>query len=231
MQQSINEIPVTLSHLFELVHYVKKMKKGDFLFREGSHAEELFIVQSGVLQLSKIIPDGRELTLRMCSHGDFIGELNLFSSSPQYLLSARVAESGEVAVIMREELEKKLSEDLPLSFEFIQWMSLQSRKTQTKFRDLVLYGKKGALYSTLIRLCNSYGITAGNGIVIDLPLTNQELANFCGTSREVVNRLLSDLKKHEIISIAKGTITVHDVEYLKQEVDCEDCPVEICKID
>lgn len=110
-------------------------------------------------------------------------------------------------------------------------MSLQSRKTQTKFRDLVLYGKKGALYSTLIRLCNSYGITAGNGIVIDLPLTNQELANFCGTSREVVNRLLSDLKKHEIISIAKGTITVHDVEYLKQEVDCEDCPVEICKID
>ncbi|WML32430.1 Crp/Fnr family transcriptional regulator [Neobacillus sp. OS1-32] len=207
------------------------MKKGDFLFREGSHAEELFIVQSGVLQLSKIIPDGRELTLRMCSHGDFIGELNLFSSSPRYLLSARVAESGEVAVIMREELEKKLSEDLPLSFEFIQWMSLQSRKTQTKFRDLVLYGKKGALYSTLIRLCNSYGITASNGIVIDLPLTNQELANFCGTSREVVNRLLSDLKKHEIISIAKGTITVHDVEYLKQEVDCEDCPVEICKID
>ncbi|MBL4952377.1 Crp/Fnr family transcriptional regulator [Neobacillus sp. YIM B02564] len=231
MQQSINEIPVTLSRLFELVHYVKKMKKGDFLFREGSHAEELFIVQSGVLQLSKIIPDGRELTLRMCSHGDFIGELNLFSSSPRYLLSARVAESGEVAVIMREELEKKLSEDLPLSFEFIQWMSLQSRKTQTKFRDLVLYGKKGALYSTLIRLCNSYGITASNGIVIDLPLTNQELANFCGTSREVVNRLLSDLKKHEIISIAKGTITVHDVEYLKQEVDCEDCPVEICKID
>lgn len=228
---SVQEIPVTLLHLFETAHHIKKMEKGTFLFQEGEQANELYIVQSGILQLSKIIPDGRELTLRMCNSGDFVGELNLFSPSSRYLLSARVVESGEAAVIIKRELEEKLSQNLPLAFEFIRWMSLQYRKTQTKFRDLVLHGKKGALYSTLIRISNSYGVSTNQGILIDLPLTNQELANFCGTSREVVNRLLSDLRKMGIISITKGTITIHDLDYLKQEIDCEDCPIEICKVD
>lgn len=229
--QSIEEAPAALMQLLDGIYYTKKVEKGNFLFQEGSLADELYFVKSGVLQVSKIIPDGRELTLRMCSRGDLVGELNLFSPSKRYLLSARVVESAEVAVIMKEILEEKLSQDLTLSLEFIKWMSNQYRKTQTKFRDLVLHGKKGALYSTLIRISNSFGINTDCGIFIDLPLTNQELANFCGTSREVVNRLLSDLRKSGIISIDKGSITIHNLEYLKREIDCEDCPKEICKID
>ncbi|MDF2854704.1 MAG: Crp/Fnr family transcriptional regulator [Neobacillus sp.] len=229
--QSLKEVPVKLTKLFETVHHMKKIEKGSFLFQEGSVAEELYIVHSGIVQISKIIPDGRELTLRLCSKGDFIGELNIFSPASRYLLSARVIESGEVAVIKKDVLEEKLSKDHELSLEFMKWMSLQYRKTQTKFRDLVLHGKKGALYSTLIRITNSYGVKTEKGILIDLPLTNQELANFCGTSREVVNRLLGDLRKLGIISIDKGSITIHDLDHLKNEIDCEECPTEICKID
>lgn len=76
----------------------------------------------------------------------------------------------------------------------MKWISEHLRRMQTKFRDLVLHGKKGALYSTLIRMTNSYGVLKENGILIDLPLTNQELANFCATSRESVNRMLNELK-------------------------------------
>ncbi|WP_462408970.1 Crp/Fnr family transcriptional regulator [Neobacillus sp. Marseille-QA0830] len=228
--QLTKDLPVTLAHLFETVHHTRKMEKGMFLFQEGMKADELYIVQSGILQLSKMIPDGRELTLKLCSYGDFTGEINLFSSSPKHMFSGRVIESGVVAVIMKNDLEEKLSMNLPLALEFIQWISLEYRKTQTKFRDLVLHGKKGALYSTLIRISNSYGIKTNKGIHIDLPLTNQELANFCGTSREVVNRLLSELRKSGIISIEKGTITIHDIHYLRKEIDCEDCPIEICKV-
>lgn len=228
--QPVKEIPVKLAQLFDTVHHIKKIEKGTFLFQEGSTANELYLVQSGVIQLSKIIPDGRELTLRMCSTGDFISELDLFSPAPKYLLSARVAESGEVAVIMKDELEKEMANRTELSLEYMKWMSQHYRISQTKFRDLVLHGKKGALYSTLIRISNSYGFKTNEGIVIEMPLTNQELANFCGTSREVVNRLLSDLRKADVISIDKGLITIHDLEYLKIEIECEDCPIEICKI-
>ncbi|WP_052404855.1 Crp/Fnr family transcriptional regulator [Bacillus rubiinfantis] len=231
MQSTINISSDLSSCLFTAIHHVKTVEKGSFLFQEGAEANELYLVKSGIFQLSKIIPDGRELILRMCKRGDFIGEFDLFSPSSQYLLSARVIEDGEVAVLLKEDLEEQLACNLPLAYEFIKWMSLQSRKAQTKFRDLVLHGKKGALYSTLIRLSNSFGCQTNSGIMIDLLLTNQELANFCGTSREVVNRLLSDLRKKRIITIEKGKIIILNLDLLKQEIDCENCPIEICRVD
>ncbi len=229
--QLMTETPTALKELFEMVHHTKKMEKGTFLFQEGTLANELYIIQSGTVQISKIIPDGRELTIRMCTAGQVICELDLFYPTNKYLISGRVAESGEVAVIMKDALEEKLLQDNKLATEFMKWMSLQYRKTEAKFRDLVLHGKKGALYSTLIRISNTYGVKTNDGIIIRFPLTNQELANFCGTSREVVNRLLSELRKEAVISVDKGIIIIHDIGFLRAEIDCENCPMEICRID
>jgi CRP-like cAMP-binding protein len=202
-----------------------------FLFQEGMVAEELYIIISGKIQISKITTDGRELSLRICGENDICGELTLFTNDPRYLLSAKVLEEGDVVAIKKDVLESEIFQDSKLAFEFMKWMSDHFRKTQTKFRDLVLNGKRGALFSTLIRMTNSYGIHKDNQILIDLPLTNQELANFCGTSRESTNRILSELKKENIISIKKGKITVLDLLYLKDEIGCENCPAVYCSIE
>ena len=207
------------------------IKKGTFLFQEGTEAKEIYVILDGKIQMSKITPDGQELTMRLCSKDDIVGELTLFCSGAVYMLTAKVIESGKVVVVPKEILEQKLAENSHLALEYMKWMSTHFRKTQTKFRDLVLNGKKGALYSTLIRMTNSYGIMKEDGILINTPLTNQELANYCGTSREVVNRMLSDLKKNSILSIDKGKITIHDLDFLKLEINCEGCPVELCSID
>lgn len=229
--QPLTDISTLLHEMEKNVHHVRNIEKGTYLFQEGSSANELYIIKKGKVQISKIVPDGRELTLRICSEGELIGEMSLYCKSPKYMLNAYVIESGEVAVISREVLEGKLEENNQLAIELLKWMGLQQRKAQSKFRDLVLHGKKGALYSTLIRLSNSYGERNDNGILINLPLTNQELANFCGTSREVVNRLLSDIRKKGIISVNKGIITIHDLTYLRNEIDCENCPIDLCNID
>ena len=91
--------------------------------------------------------------------------------------------------------------------------------------------KKGALYSTLIRMANTYGVEKSNGIMINEPFTNQELANFCGTSRESINRVLNDLKRDSVISTNKGKIILHDINYLRDEINCENCPIEFCRMD
>lgn len=226
-----NETFEDLSSLTDIVNHKRKIEKGTYLYQEGMNANELFIVQSGMIQISKIVPDGRELTLQMCSTGDFIGELSLFCSTSKYMLNAKVIESGEVAVIYQQNLEERLKKDHSLTLKLMNYLSLQYKKTNTKFRDLVLHGKKGALYSTLIRLSNSYGELTPEGFLIKHSLTNQELANFCGTSREVVNRMLGELRKLNIISIDKGFITIKDLAYLKKEIDCENCPINMCNIE
>lgn len=226
-----NETYDDLKSLSEIINHKRKIEKGTYLYQEGMNANELFIVQSGLIQISKIVPDGRELTLQMCSTGDFLGELSLFCNTSKYMLNAKVLESGEVAVIYQQDLEERLKKDHSLTLKLMNYLNLQYKKTNTKFRDLVLHGKKGALYSTLIRLSNSYGVLTADGLLISHSFTNQELANFCGTSREVVNRMLGELKRANIIEIVKGNITIKDLSYLKTEIDCENCPINLCNID
>ncbi|MCM3602383.1 Crp/Fnr family transcriptional regulator [Robertmurraya korlensis] len=218
----------------ELLHLADRRfigEKNTFIFQEGMEAEEMYVILSGKVQISKITSDGRELSLRICGKNDICGELTLFTHSPKYLLSARVLEDAEIAAINKDVLEREIFRNSTLALEFLKWMSDHFRKTQTKFRDLVLNGKKGALYSTLIRMTNSYGVEVQNGILIDLPLTNQELANFCGTSRESTNRILNELKKEKIISIKKSKIIVHNLQYLRDEIGCENCPKVYCSIE
>ncbi|AZV60899.1 Crp/Fnr family transcriptional regulator [Peribacillus frigoritolerans] len=210
---------------------IKHMEKGRYLFHESTPATDLYYIINGKVEVSKVVPDGRELTIRISSENDLVGETVLFSQNPKYMMNAKMMEDGTVAVISKEALEEKIASDSHLAVEMMTWLSAQNRKNQAKFRDMLLHGKKGAFYSTLIRLSNSYGTEAEDGKVINLPFTNQELANFCGTSREVVNRMLAQLRKNNVISIKKGRITILDFDYLKQEIDCENCPIEICTID
>ena len=220
-----------LKELLTTINYEKKIEKGTYLFQEGDSQTEIYLILSGKVQIGKVTPDGRELSLRICGGDDLVGEMTLFCSPSKYMVHAKVIEDGVTAVIKKKDLEEKLLNNHKLAIEFMKWMGVHYQKTQTKFRDLVLHGKKGALYSTLIRMTNSYGVLKPDGILINLILTNQELANFCGMAREVVNRMLSELKKSGKVSLIEGKLMIHDLQFLKDEIDCEDCPIEFCNID
>lgn len=220
-----------LKELLSINHKEKTYAKGSYLFREGDSADSIYYIRSGKVRIGKITPDGREITFQICSEGDFISEIRLFCTLSTYRVQAKVLEDCDCLKIGKQELEEAVYLNPSLSVGFLKMMGTQQQKTQSKFRDLILHGKKGALYSTLIRMTNSYGIHKKEGLLIDLPLTNQELANFCGMSREVVNRLLNALKNDGIIKMEDGKIIVHDLQYLKNEIHCENCPAEICRID
>ena len=143
--------------LAQSVYHVRDTYKGELLYHEGLEAKEIFLIKSGKIQISKVTSKGQVLALRLCSEGDLIGELTLFSSSKNYIFSAKVIEEGEVIAINKKKLEKRLETNHELAFEFMKWASHQNLKTQIKLRDLLLTGIKGALYYTLIRLSNSYG--------------------------------------------------------------------------
>lgn len=220
-----------ISELIKASEKVVKYKKGNFLFREGQEAKEMYIILSGKVQISKMNAEGKELNLRLCKENDIVGELTLFTVGPRYLFNAKILEDGEAAAINIENLEQILFNNSQLAYQFLKWMNDHIRKTITKFRDLVLHGKKGALYSTLIRLCNSYGIEKEDGIYINVSITNQDLANYCGTARESVSRMLGELRDEGILSIDRKRIIIHNLQFLKQEIGCENCPVEYCNID
>ncbi|QDP41049.1 Crp/Fnr family transcriptional regulator [Radiobacillus deserti] len=228
-----SELSVELLTLLKSIGIKKTVNPNTYIFQEGMEANEIYLIKSGLVQIGKVGSDGKELTLRIGARDDIIGELTLFTDDANYMVGAYAITDSEVLAISKDTLEKELIKSGPLTFEFMKWISLHLRKLQSKIRDLILNGKKGALYSTLIRLTNSYGIQQSDGsILIDIVLTNQEIANFCASARESINRMLSDLRKQKVISIqADNKIVIHDLEFLRNEIDCENCPLNICNID
>lgn len=221
-----------LSSLLKFSNMRKKVRKGEYLFQEAEEAYELYLIQSGLFQISKLTMDGKELTMRISKQNDLIGELILFADNSKYMLSALALEDSEVLIIKKAYLEKELTQNASLTLEFMKWMSKQMRINQSKIRDLVMNGKKGALYSTLIRLSNSYGNKTDQGILVDIQLTNQELAKFCASTRESINRMLSELKKKSIIEMdEEGKILIKDISYLRDAIRCDLCPIDICTIE
>jgi len=209
-----------------------KVNKDSTIFLEGQRAKEIYYIKTGAISISQETENGKELTIRICGPGNIIGEGSLFCNLTYNSMTAKVLEPSSLYVLSRESLELLLVEQPILMVEYMKWLQTENLKHQSRLRDLVLNGKKGALFSTLIRLSNTYGKSLENGtIYIDLPLTNTEIANLCATSREMINRMLNDLKKHNIISFEKGYITIHALQFLKDEIACENCPLQICRID
>lgn len=229
-KHSNQQMSTELKVFFNKANRTKTMEKDTYLFTEGDIAEEIYIIKSGIVQIGKTSPDGRSVGLRICSVDDIVGKYSLYSNTGKYILNAKVLESGEVSITKKVDLERELLVNNALSIEVIQMMSNSFLQDQLKFRDLVHHGKSGALYSTLIRLSNSYGVKQADGILINITLTNQDLANFCGTARESVNRLLNELVKNNILSLANRKIIIHDLQYLKKEINCENCPIALCTI-
>ncbi|EON73455.1 anaerobic regulatory protein [Lysinibacillus sphaericus OT4b.31] len=209
-----------------------KVNKESKIFLEGERAKEIYYINTGAISISQETESGKELTIRICGPNSIIGEGSLFCNLTYHSMTAKVLEPSTLYVLSRKSLEQLLMEQPNLMVEYLKWLQTENLKHQSRLRDLVLNGKKGALFSTLIRLSNTYGNILENGtILIDFPLTNSEIANLCATSREMINRMLNDLKKHNILSFEKGYITIHDLQFLKDEIACENCPLQICRID
>lgn len=226
----INDLHTDTTAYFNQPDHTLDLSKDQYLFRQGDAVTDLYLIRTGQVLITKTTPDGRELSLRFLGPGDLIGEVLVTDASTQYLVDAKVTEEATLAVYRQDVLKQTLKQDADALLDILNYTQLMYRKDQTKFRDLVLHGKKGALYSTLIRLSNSYGQKQADGIHLTQSFTNQELANFCATSRESVNRLLSDLKKQAVISEKNQQLIIHDLDFLKQTINCDQCPVILCTI-
>ena len=220
-----------IRQFYEIPGKIIMLHDGEYLFHEGDPAKYFYLVRSGQIFIMKYASSGRVLALRLATHGSIIGELPLYEEKPTYIFNAVAQSASEVYAIEFPVLHSYLEKKPLLAINLLKVIGVHMRKQHSKFRDLVLYGKKGALYSTLIRLSNSYGKAVDGGILISVPLTNQELANYSATARESLNRMLSELRKLDVIENRGHLIFIKNLQYLKDEIQCENCGKEICNIE
>ncbi|WP_088105581.1 Crp/Fnr family transcriptional regulator [Halalkalibacter urbisdiaboli] len=206
-----------------------KAKADTILFSEGDKPTFIYLVTTGNVRLSKMTSDGKEFSAKLCQADDLVGEMALFNNLV-LTVTATVVKDAELVRFDAKVLEEVFKQNGEIAVAFMKWNAVHTQSIQSKFRDLILCGKKGGLYSTLIRFSNSYGKSHKKGILINIQLTNQDLATYIGTTREGVNRMMVELKKNNIIAYENHFIIIQDMKFLKDFLQCGDCPVEICTI-
>lgn len=228
MESNMVSIYSLMVQFFQKKEPIQKIKSGSVLFQEKDPVEYVYLLLKGSIALGRVHLKGKEFILKVLNDRELIVEYQLFKTNPQYQFYAKTLTECEVLFIKREQFEEFVMTDPEAMNGLVSWLSTGYLKAQMKCQDLIMNGKKGGLYSILIRLCNSYGVKTDEGILIDLPLTHQELANLTFGTREVIQRSLKELRQKDIISYDNQKITVKKINCLKQEVDCQNCSYEIC---
>ncbi|MCD8508496.1 MAG: Crp/Fnr family transcriptional regulator [Bacillus sp. (in: Bacteria)] len=215
--------------LFESYGSEIQVKKGSVLFHEGDEAEHIYLIEMGKVRLSKTSAEGKVFFFQMKKRHDVIGELSLYNSI-NYHFNAEIIQDSTLIRYNRKDVEELIKINCELAVCFMKSLAFENHTILSQFRDLIFCGKEGAVYSILIRLSNEYGKRITTGILINRKITNQELANYIGATRESINRILKRLIKNNIISVNTKYITIHNIDYLKDRLRCRHCPAGECMI-
>ncbi|MGI9951160.1 Crp/Fnr family transcriptional regulator [Moorellaceae bacterium AZ2] len=192
----------------------KRYRKNMYIFLEGEPGTAFYFVKSGAIKLFQVLEDGREKILHFVREGEIFAEVVLFDGGP-YPATAETLEDTEVGCIHNRDMEELLRHNGEIALKIIKVMSRRLRQAQSHIRDLALRGAYGRMASALLQLAEEYGKDKGGKIVIDLSLSQQEMANLIGTSRETVARILAEFRRLGAISIERQRITIVDPEQLK----------------
>lgn len=193
----------------------RNFNKGRIIFVEGEPGEAVFFLKEGRIKITKQTEDGREQILHFIYPGEIFAEVVLFDGG-SYPASAEVVEDSRVGMIRNADMERIILNNSGIALGILKIMSKRLRLAQKQINELALMDTSRRMASTLIFLAAEQGVHCeGLGLVIDIPLTNQDLANMIGTSRETANRILNDMRRQKTIKINKKQIMITDMKRLK----------------
>ena len=188
---------------------------------QGIESDYVYILKEGVAKISNIMRDGREFNIAYVTEPDFVSLLEEKQENGiSALFNVRVeSEEASFYRVQRQEFWKWVMSDLTLFRIVDDFYQRRLAMNLELLQKMTINGKKGAVCACINSLINEFGIKKRNGILIDFPVTNEDIAGFCGIStRNSVNRIIRDLKTEEIIDIIDNRIMVYNSEYFEDYI-------------
>ncbi|MGG5460962.1 Crp/Fnr family transcriptional regulator [Clostridium sp. B9] len=193
----------------------KNIEENDVLCREGEESDKLFLIREGKVKICKLTKDGKEQIVYILSKGDFFGENNVFVENTLSNFSAYALTEGKVCILNKKDLDEILLNNPKISIKIIQEMAKRITSAENLAQNLATKDVEVRVATMLVEFMYKYGHENEEGVKILLPLNREQMANYCGLTRETVSRKLSKFDKLGVIEL-KGNkiIFVKDKEYL-----------------
>src|SRR5919204_2082182 len=187
-----NDLRVLASR-FHPVRYTR----GEVIFREGEPAERLFLIDSGRVKLSIASPGGQELLIGVLGRGQIFGELAVIDRGPR-AMDARAMEDTRVYALESDVFWTMLENRPALARRLLELMARRLRRADQTSQDLVFFDAPTRLARRLLQLAEEHGGPVGSGeeaIKVTVRVTQEELAQMIGVTRESANRLVASFSE------------------------------------
>jgi CRP/FNR family cyclic AMP-dependent transcriptional regulator len=193
-------------------------KKNTTLFHIYDPGNALFILKNGLVKITIEDQSGREIILRMLYPTDFFGEMSLIDDMPR---SATVStlEPSDAMLIYRDSFINLIEKNPKILLNMTVVLSRRLRRVNELIRSLAFHDVYGKVARVLLNLAREKGRVTDDGTVIDLRLTQQELAELAGMSRETMTRTLRDFQQAGCVRIESGIITILEIGMLQREIN------------
>jgi CRP/FNR family transcriptional regulator, cyclic AMP receptor protein len=200
--------------------HVTLMPRGQRLFDEGDPGDRLYLVVDGKVKLTRTAPDGRESLVSVHGAGDMFGELAMFD--PTYRTSTATAiTDARLASIAHQDLRQVLMTRPAVSLLLLKALAQRLRRVTETNTNLIFTDVPGRVAKALLELADKFGMPTEDGIQVSHDLTQEELAQLVGASRETVNKALADFATRGWIQLAAKSVLLIDPDRLRRRARLE----------
>ena len=195
----------------ERVSYSSKLyPRSAVLFNEGHVARGVYVLCTGSAKISICSADGRKVIMRIAKPGDVLGLYAGLTGRP-YEATAELLEPGRVSFVSRQNLVRLIGSQKAFGLGLVQVFSEQFSEFVDHVRLLLLSGSATEKLARLIlKWSRDFGELTSGGIRLRILLTQEEIAQIIGSSRETVTRLFSALKRQKIIRVNGGAVVIRN---------------------
>ena len=201
--------------LKELSNYITavEFRKKDDIFTEGDAPEWFYIVSTGKVKVTKISHDGKEIILEIISPYDIFGGVAVLRNFP-YPANAVAMEDSEILKISRKNLMRLVDRFPNLMYFIALQLGDRMKSSFDTLKNIALERVEARIAALLLKLGNKVGVETREGLMIDMRLTKQDVADMVGTTVETSIRTFSKFKKDGLVMDADGKIIIKNREGL-----------------
>ena len=192
-----------------------RLERGDVLFHEGDQGDRLYVIREGKIKLGRRSTDGRENLVAILGPGEMFGELSLFDPGPRSATVTAVTETTLLS-LAHDDLMRWLEGRPAVALGLLSQIAGRLRKANDVNADLVFSDVPGRVAKALLDLADRFGRTADDGVHVHHDLTQEELAQLVGASRETVNKALADFASRGWLRLEPRSVVIMDVERMKR---------------
>ena len=196
---------------------VERYPAGEEIYAKGSPGQSMMVVLRGTAKMSSVSLDGKEIVLNIMYPGEIFGEIAILDGKERSADAVAMTDC-ELLVVNRRDLLPMLEKHADICMILLIILCQRLRQTSEQVEDILFRHLEARIAKALLHLAEVAGLGSIRGLSVDLHISQRELANIAGGSRESVNKHLQIWQRAGLIDLSKGSILIRDIAAIERLV-------------